>query len=129
MGCVGCKSTVFRTCDEVSNEIQKSIPFLADWVASSSHFFAMSLWAKSVNYEEQALEIEWATPGNVSQLKRAIALERRAIHLPDLYILNVRLDDKSDRRNNLSNDAHVSVPMPGEIGSSEDLPYFFSTGK
>eukprot|EP01032_Pedospumella_encystans_P011306 gene11306-13152_t len=86
----------------------------------------MFVWVKSIGSEEQALKVVW-TAGNVSGLKRAITLERRALCLPDLEVLSVRSKNTSDDTYDLGVDAYVPIPKAGEIGSTEDLPYFFTT--
>lgn len=97
------------------------------FIAACGNFFflKMFVWVKSIGGEEQALKVVW-TAGNVSGLKRAITLERQALCLPGLEVLSVRSKNSSDDTYDLGVDAHVPIPKAGEIGSTEDLPYFFT---
>jgi hypothetical protein len=87
----------------------------------------MSVWVKCRDVDQDAFEVSLEVVKNISQLKEAIIGKRKKLLLPDAAVLHIYLTNIGEEEaQKLKPGAKVPIPADGQIGSSDDLPYFFS---
>ncbi len=87
----------------------------------------MSVWVKCRDVDQDAFEVSLEAVKNISQLKEAIIDKRKKLLFPDAAILHIYLTNNGEEKTHkFKPGAKVSIPVDGEIGSSDDFPYYFS---
>jgi hypothetical protein len=86
----------------------------------------MSVWVQSRTGNEEAIRVDFKEGMDFDQLKEAITLKRDIRHLPAGAIHSIHSENNDEERFKLRAGAKVPIPADGQIGSSDDLPYFFS---
>ena len=70
--------------------------------------------------------LEFKEGMNFYDLKKAITHERDLLHLPARAVQSIHSENSDEEIFKLRAGAKVPIPADGQIGSSDDLPYFFS---
>ncbi len=90
----------------------------------------MSVWVKCRDVDQDAFEVSLENVKNINQLKEAIIDKRKKLLLPDAAVLHVYSTNIGEEETQkIKPGAKVPIPVDGQIGSSDDLPYYFSTAQ
>ena len=83
----------------------------------------MSVWVQSRNGNEQAFKVDFTTGMDFADLKKCIGLENG---LPPGAVKFIHSENSDEEIFKLRAGAKVPIPADGQIGSSDDFPYYFS---
>jgi hypothetical protein len=86
----------------------------------------MRVWVKSRNGDERAFKVECQNEIDFDDLMLAITQKRNSLSFPAGAVESVHSENSNEEIFILRTGAKVPIPADGQIGSSEDLPYFFS---
>ena len=80
-------------------------------------------WVQSRSGNEQAFKVNITNDMDCADLKEAITLKRNFQNFAALFIYS---ENSEEERFKLRAGAKVPIPIDGQIGSSDNLPYYFS---
>ena len=83
----------------------------------------MSVWVQSRNGNEQAFKVDFKTGMDFADLKKWIGIENG---LPPGAVKFIHSENSDEERCKVRAGAKVPIPVDGQIGSTDELPYFFS---
>ena len=86
----------------------------------------MFVWVQSRSGNEQAFKVDFKNDMDCADLKEAITLKRNVLNLPANAVLCIHSENSDEEGCKLRAGAKVPIPVDGQIGSSDYLPYFFS---
>jgi hypothetical protein len=89
----------------------------------------MSVWVQSRNGAERAFKVDFKNEMDFDDLMGAITQKRNFLNLPAGAVQYVHSENSDEERFKLRAGAKVPIPADGQIGSSDDLPYFFSIAR
>ena len=82
----------------------------------------MSIWVKCITGEEQALKLDYVVGMDFADLKKLAAVESG---LPRGAVKFIYSENKNEEKYKMKPGAKVPLPVDGEVGSSDDSPYYF----
>eukprot|EP01036_Dinobryon_divergens_P035009 gene35009-45319_t len=86
----------------------------------------MFVWVQSRSGNEQAFKVDITNDMDCADLKEAITLKRKFLNLAAGAVLFIYSENSEEERFKLRAGAKVPIPIDGQIGSSDYLPYYFS---
>ena len=86
----------------------------------------MFVWVQSRSGNEQAFKVDITNNMDFADLKEAITLKRNFLNLAAGAVLFIYSENSEEERFKLRAGAKVPIPIDGQIGSSDYLPYYFS---
>lgn len=86
----------------------------------------MSVWVQSRSGHEEAFKVDFSGGMDFADLKERITLKRHVLNFPVGAVQSIHSENSDDERFKLRAGAKVPVPIDGEVGASDDLPYYFS---
>eukprot|EP01038_Epipyxis_sp_PR26KG_P013136 gene13136-17603_t len=85
----------------------------------------MSVWVQSRSGNEEAFKVDFNDGMDFADLKQKIIFERIVLNLPAGAVQSIHSENSDEERFKLKPGTKVPIPVDGQIGSSDDLPYFF----
>ena len=84
------------------------------------------IWVKDRTNSEEAMKVPYRTEMDCSELKDAINMKRKHSNLLDKGIQSIHNKNSNDEEHKLKPGAIIPNTVDGEIGSSEDFPYYYT---
>ena len=87
----------------------------------------MIVWVQQLRSgNEQAFKVDFKNDMDCADLKEAITLKRNFLNLAVGAVVFIYSENSEEEKFKLRAGAKIPIPVDGQVGSSDDLPYYFS---